>query len=44
VFGQRAPGLQKRVAALGRVLGPPWTADQKLATLTAAVVLAQPAR
>jgi hypothetical protein len=29
--------LQARVAALGKALGPPWTADQKLATAAALV-------
>ena len=42
-FGKNAPGLQKRVAGLGRVLGPPWTLDQKLAVLAAALVRAQAA-
>lgn len=39
VFGRGAPGLQQKIAALGRTLGPPWTADQKLAALAAALVL-----
>jgi hypothetical protein len=40
VMGKAAPGLHKKVADLGRVLGPPWTADQKSAALAAALVLA----
>jgi hypothetical protein len=39
VLGKAAPGIQKKVAGFGRVLGPPWTADQKLAALAAAIVL-----
>ena len=35
-----APQLQASVASLGRGLGPPWTQDQKLATLVAWIVLA----
>ena len=31
--------LQSRIAALGKPLGPPWTADQKLASLAAWLVL-----
>jgi hypothetical protein len=40
VMGKAAPGVHKRIADLGRVLGPPWTADQKSAALAAALVLA----
>jgi hypothetical protein len=36
--------LKKRLAALGRELGPPWTADQKLAALLAWLLLTQGAR
>jgi len=32
--------LQRRVAALGKTIGPPWTQDQKLATLVAWMTLA----
>ena len=32
--------LQRRVAALGKTVGPPWTQDQKLATLVAWMTLA----
>jgi hypothetical protein len=32
--------IQERAAALGKPLGPPWTADQKAATLAAWTVLA----
>jgi hypothetical protein len=40
VFGKSAPGLQRRIAAMGRSLGPPWTLDQKSAALGAVMVLA----
>jgi hypothetical protein len=33
--------LKQRVSALGRELGPPWTADQKLAALLAWLLLAE---
>ena len=36
-----AADLQARVALLGRALGPPWTADQKLASLLAWMLLAE---
>src|SRR5262249_5745194 len=39
-LGAAAPGLQKRVPGFRSVLGPPWTADQKLAALAAAITLA----
>lgn len=40
VTGRPAAELQRRVAELGRVLGPPWRQDEKLATLAAWVALA----
>jgi hypothetical protein len=40
VFGSKAPGLQREIAALGRSLGPPWTTDQKTAALAALLTLA----
>ena len=39
--GRPAPELQRRVAEMGRSLGPPWRQDEKLATLAAWTVLAQ---
>jgi hypothetical protein len=33
--------LQERINALGRSLGPPWTQDEKLASLAAWIVLAE---
>jgi len=39
--GRPAGELQRRVAEMGRSLGPPWRQDEKLATLAAWVVLAQ---
>jgi hypothetical protein len=36
-----AAPLKERVSALGRELGPPWTADQKLAALLAWLLLAE---
>ncbi len=35
-----APGLRERISGLGRLLGPPWTADEKIAAMAAAIVLA----
>ncbi|MGD0435562.1 MAG: hypothetical protein ABSB86_03805 [Bryobacteraceae bacterium] len=40
VFGDRASRLRQEIAALGRSLGPPWTTDQKTASLAALLVLA----
>jgi hypothetical protein len=39
VFGKRAASIQRRIAALGRSVGPPWTLDQKSAALGATIVL-----
>lgn len=39
VAGTTAGALQKRVAALGKSLGPPWTQDEKLATAAALLAL-----
>ena len=39
VFGPRAAGLLHCVANLGKTVGPPWTADQKNASLAAILVL-----
>ncbi|HEU4413340.1 MAG TPA: hypothetical protein VFT65_01060 [Candidatus Angelobacter sp.] len=41
VFGKAASTLHKRIADLGRALGPPWTVDEKSATLAAAIALAE---
>lgn len=42
---RRSPDeLQAQAAALGKPLGPPWTADQKLATLLAWMLLTETAR
>ena len=38
--GRPGPELQRRVAEMGRALGPPWRQDEKLATLVAWVALA----
>jgi hypothetical protein len=43
-FRKDAPSLKKKIAALGKTLGPPWTADQKAATLAAAIALAELAK
>jgi hypothetical protein len=40
VFGRTAAPLRKRIAGLGELLGPPWTADQKNAALVACMALA----
>jgi hypothetical protein len=44
VFAKKAPGVQRRIAAMGRSLGPPWTLDQKSAALGAMIVLAESRR
>ena len=38
-FGKTALKIQKRLDNMGRILGPPWTKDQKTAALGAAIVL-----
>lgn len=41
VFGSlKALELQREIAALGRSVGPPWTTDQKSASLAALLILA----
>jgi hypothetical protein len=40
VFGNRTTQLRREIAALGVSLGPPWTADQKTASLAALLLLA----
>jgi len=39
--GRPPAAVQKRVAALGKSLGPPWTQDEKLATAAAIVALSE---
>ena len=39
-FGKAASAIQKRIDAMGRSLGAPWTKDEKTATLAAAIALA----
>jgi len=39
-FGRKSNQLSRRISDLGKRLGPPWTEDEKLAALAAAVVLA----
>jgi len=41
VFGKAAGHAASTIANLGKVMGPPWTADQKLATLAALLLLAR---
>jgi len=38
-MGKAAASLQSRIAAMGKILGPPWTTDQKHAALAAAIAL-----
>lgn len=38
--GTKTTALQKQIVAQGRLLGPPWTQDQKFAALAALAVLA----
>jgi hypothetical protein len=40
VFGKAAAEADRTIANLGKVMGPPWTTDQKMATLAALLVLA----
>jgi len=40
VFGKAAAETERTIANLGKVMGPPWTADQKMATLAALLFLA----
>ena len=39
-LGRDASPLKKKIAGLGKSLGPPWTTDQKAAALAAAIALA----
>ena len=39
-FGKAAPEIHKKIDGMGRILGPPWTQDEKTAALAAAIVLA----
>jgi hypothetical protein len=39
-FGKQATRVCRQISSLGRSLGPPWTRDQKMATLAALLVLA----
>jgi hypothetical protein len=39
-FGPKANPLKRKIAGLGRTLGPPWTADQKNACLAALLAVA----
>jgi hypothetical protein len=38
-FGNAAPQVLQRIASLGRAVGPPWTQDEKAATLAAWMLL-----
>ena len=40
IFGDKASQIKQRVSGLGKRLGPPWTQDEKLASLAAILVLA----
>ncbi len=40
-FGRAATRMQRQISTLGRVLGPPWTQDQKAAALAALLLLAK---
>src|ERR1044071_1452795 len=40
-FGKLATQVRKNIDGMGRILGPPWTRDEKTAALAAAIVLAQ---
>jgi hypothetical protein len=43
-FGRGAARVRQNLATLGRSLGPPWTKDQKMATLAALMILANQTR
>jgi phosphohistidine phosphatase SixA len=40
-FGKLAAQVRKNIDSMGRILGPPWTRDEKTAALAAAIVLAE---
>jgi hypothetical protein len=40
-FGKLAAQIRKNINDMGRILGPPWTQDQKTAALAAAIALAE---
>jgi hypothetical protein len=40
-FGKDTAAVRKSIDGMGRSLGPPWTQDEKLAALSAAIVLAE---
>jgi len=39
-FGRAATRVRRQISTLGRSLGPPWTADQKMAAMAALIMLA----
>jgi hypothetical protein len=43
IFGT-VTGIRQRMNDMGRLIGPPWTQDEKAAALAAAIVLAQSGR
>jgi hypothetical protein len=38
-YGKAATRMQRRIAALGKTIGPPWTSDHKAATMAALLTL-----
>jgi hypothetical protein len=40
-FGKLASQVRKNIDGMGRILGSPWTQDEKMAALAAAIVLAE---
>jgi hypothetical protein len=40
-FGKLATQVRRNINGMGRILGPPWTQDEKTAALAAAIVLAE---
>ena len=38
-FGEKVSQIKERISSLGKRLGPPWTQDEKLATLSAALIV-----
>jgi hypothetical protein len=40
-FGKLAAQVRENIDGMGRILGPPWTQDEKMAALAASIVLAE---
>src|ERR1700704_3605847 len=40
-FGKASGTIREKIDGMGRILGPPWTQDEKTASLAAAIILAK---